>query len=92
MVSRTPTLAEWPYGIARLACGLCPSRGQYRKGTLIARFGSDVKMPDLRHLTAECRDGTLQAKIAGLNYFADLLGSSQIFVDIRKSTCSVSVL
>jgi hypothetical protein len=31
-----------------------PRRGQYRKETLIARFGGDVLMPDLRHLIAEC--------------------------------------
>jgi hypothetical protein len=30
---------------------LCPRRGQYRKETLIARFGADVLMPDLRHLS-----------------------------------------
>jgi hypothetical protein len=55
MISRTPTLAEWPYRIVRLACDHCPRRGQYRKETLVARFGSDVLMPDVRHLIAECR-------------------------------------
>jgi hypothetical protein len=30
------------------------ARGQYRKETLIARFGGDVLMPDVRHLIAEC--------------------------------------
>jgi hypothetical protein len=29
-----------------LACDQCPRKGQYRKETLIARFGSDVLMPD----------------------------------------------
>jgi hypothetical protein len=48
MISRTPTLAEWPYGIVRLACGLCPRMGRYRKETLIARFGGEVLMPE-RH-------------------------------------------
>jgi hypothetical protein len=24
MISRTPTLAEWPYRVVRLACDLCP--------------------------------------------------------------------
>jgi hypothetical protein len=46
MIARTPTLAEWPYRMVRLACDLCPRRGQYRKDTLIARFGGDVLMPD----------------------------------------------
>jgi hypothetical protein len=36
MISRTPTLAEWPHRMVRLACDLCPRRGQYRKETLIA--------------------------------------------------------
>jgi hypothetical protein len=54
MISRARALAEWPCPLVRLACGLCPRRGQYRKGTLIRRFGGDVKMPDLRHLIARC--------------------------------------
>jgi hypothetical protein len=37
----TPTFAEWPYRMVRLACDLCPRRGRYRKQTLIARFGGD---------------------------------------------------
>jgi hypothetical protein len=47
-----------------LACDLCPRRGQYRKETLIARFGGDVLMiarfggkvlmPDVPHLIARC--------------------------------------
>jgi hypothetical protein len=48
MISRTPTLAEWPYRMVRLACDYCPRRGQYRKETLVARFGGDVLMPDVR--------------------------------------------
>jgi hypothetical protein len=54
MISRTPTLAEWPYRMVRLACDHCPRRGQYRKETLISRFGGLVLMPDVRHLIAEC--------------------------------------
>jgi hypothetical protein len=54
MISRTPTLAGWPYRMVRLACDYCPRRGQYRKETLIARFGGAVLMPDVRHLIAEC--------------------------------------
>ena len=42
MIPRTPTLAEWPYRMVRLACDQCPRRGQYRKETLVARFGGDV--------------------------------------------------
>jgi hypothetical protein len=32
----------------RLACDLCPRVGQYRKDTVIARFGGDVLMPEVR--------------------------------------------
>jgi hypothetical protein len=40
--------------MVRLACDHCPRRGQYRKETLITRFGGDVLMPDVRHLIAQC--------------------------------------
>jgi hypothetical protein len=50
--------------MVRLACDLCPRRGQYRKGTLIARFGGDVLMPDVRHLIAQCRARMRQVKRA----------------------------
>jgi hypothetical protein len=53
MISRTPRLAESPYPAVRLACDCCPRRGLNRK-TLIARFGGDVLMPDVRHLIVEC--------------------------------------
>jgi hypothetical protein len=40
--------------VVRLACDLCPRRGQYRVETLIGKFGGNVLMPDVRHLIAEC--------------------------------------
>jgi hypothetical protein len=48
MISRKPMLTELPYRMVRLACDLCPRRGQYRKETLVARFGGDVLMTDVR--------------------------------------------
>jgi len=51
MTYDTPNLAQWPYPMV-LACDHCPRKGQYRKQTLLARFGGDVKMPDVRHLIA----------------------------------------
>jgi hypothetical protein len=45
---RTPTLAEWPYLMVRLACDLCPRRKQQRKVPLIARLGGDVSTPDVQ--------------------------------------------
>jgi hypothetical protein len=35
MISRAPTLAEWPYRMVRLTCDLCSRRGHHRKETLI---------------------------------------------------------
>ena len=63
MIYRTPTLAEWPLRMVRLACDPCDRRGQYRKETLIAKFGGDVLMPDLRQKIANCqrRDAPGQA-------------------------------
>jgi hypothetical protein len=66
MISRTPTLAEWPSRTVRLARDLCPRRGQYRKETLIARFGGGVLMPDVRHLIAECpQQGRTRCGVGG---------------------------
>jgi hypothetical protein len=48
MTYHTPTLAQWPYRMVRLACDLYPRRGQYRTDTLTARFGGDVLMPDVQ--------------------------------------------
>jgi hypothetical protein len=71
--SRMPTLAEYPYGMVRLTCGLCPRRRQYRKGTLIRRFGGDATMLDLRHLIARCprKDAGAACGV----YYADPRGS-----------------
>jgi hypothetical protein len=38
----------------RLARDLLPRRGQYRKETLIARFGGDLLMPGVPDLIAQC--------------------------------------
>jgi hypothetical protein len=71
MISRTPTLAEWPYRMVRLACDYCSRRGQYRKETLIARFGGEVLMPDVRHMIAECPRKDAPGAACGV-YYADL--------------------
>jgi hypothetical protein len=42
------TLAEHPTDKVRLACTKCERRGQYRKATLIERYGPDKNMVDLR--------------------------------------------
>ena len=71
MISRTPTLADWPYRMVRLACEHCPPRGHYRKDTLIVPFGGDVLMPDVRHLIARCPRRNAPGQACGA-YYADL--------------------
>jgi hypothetical protein len=58
-----------PYGAARLR--LCPRRGQYKKETLIALYGGDVKMPDLRHKIAHCPRFDAPGAACGV-FYADL--------------------
>jgi hypothetical protein len=42
------TLAEHPTDTVRLACTKCERRRQYRKSTLIERYGPDKNMVDLQ--------------------------------------------
>ena len=46
------TLAQYPTALVRLRCDKCGRAGQYRKRTLIERYGSDVRLPDLRTVIA----------------------------------------
>ena len=49
------SLAEHPTDMVRLACTKCERRGQYRKATLIERYGPDRNMVDVRlELAAGC--------------------------------------
>jgi hypothetical protein len=55
MPSSYITLVEHPSDMVRLACTKCEHRGQYRKSTLIERYGPDKNMVDLRlKLAAGC--------------------------------------
>jgi len=46
-------LYEYPKPMVRLACENCGRSGQYRKETLIARYGADTRLPDLRYAPSE---------------------------------------
>ncbi len=49
------SLAEYPAAMVRLKCNKCDRSGQYRKATLIEKYGHDVPLPDLLHLVgASC--------------------------------------
>jgi hypothetical protein len=47
-------LRDYPSEIVRLSCEKCGRRGQYRKQTLIERYGADMRLPDLREEIAQC--------------------------------------
>ena len=48
-------LREHPGDMIRLACTKCERRGQYRKATLLERYGPEQNMVDLRLvLAADC--------------------------------------
>jgi len=47
-------LREYPGDIVRLSCEKCGRSGQYRKQTLIDRYGADIRLPDLREEIAQC--------------------------------------
>jgi hypothetical protein len=47
-------LKDYPTDMVRLACTHCPRKGQYRKATLMVRFGKYMTLPDLRALLANC--------------------------------------
>jgi hypothetical protein len=54
-------LRDYPGDIVRLGCDRCGRSGQYRKQTLIAQYGPDIVLPDLRHEIAQCeRRGLLR--------------------------------
>ena len=68
-------LADYPFDMVRLACVKCPRTGQYRKATLIERYGPDQNMVDLRLiLAADCPKAVANklADFCGVIY-ADML-------------------
>ena len=48
------TLSEHPGDLVRLRCEKCGRAGRYRKRALIERYGSDIRLPDLREEIAQC--------------------------------------
>lgn len=67
----TPKLADYPFELVRLACHGCERAGQYPKAVLVARYGPDALLPDLRHQLAQCpRRGSYSAA-CGV-YYPDL--------------------
>jgi hypothetical protein len=48
-------LREYPSNLVRLSCEKCGRAGQYPKQNLIARYGADIRLPDLRWEISQCR-------------------------------------
>ena len=42
------------YHHSRQPCEKCGRAGQYKKQNLIARYGADIRLPDLREEIAQC--------------------------------------
>jgi hypothetical protein len=47
-------LREYPTDLVWLSCEKCGRAGQYRKQNLIARYGADIWLPDLRQEISQC--------------------------------------
>jgi hypothetical protein len=67
-------LRDYPGDMVRLACDRCGRSGQYRKQNLIAQFGSDIPLPDLRHEIAKCERRGEMHDACGVHYVG-LVGS-----------------
>jgi hypothetical protein len=50
----SPPISAFPFDPVRLVCDQCGRRGQYRKQTLIGRYGPDIVGPDLLVEVAQC--------------------------------------
>jgi hypothetical protein len=48
------TFRQYPTDLVRIICEKCGRAGQYRKATLIERFGPEIALPELRHEIAKC--------------------------------------
>jgi hypothetical protein len=50
----SPPISAFPYDPVRLTCETCGRRGQYRKQTLVDRYGPDIVGPELLVKIADC--------------------------------------
>jgi hypothetical protein len=46
------SFAEYPAAMVRLACSKCDRSGQYRRATLIKKYGAEISLPELLHKIA----------------------------------------
>ena len=62
------TLAQHPGDLVRLACDKCGRSGRYQKQKLIERFGTDIRLPDLREEIAQCERARSMHDMCGVHY------------------------
>ena len=69
------SLAQYPATMVRLDCSKCGRSGQYRKATLIGKYGADIPLPELlRRIATDCpKVGVLGNDPCGAHY-PDLAG------------------
>ena len=65
---RRGSLAEHPGDMVRLVCDRCGRRGQYRKETLLARYGADIVLPHLLRQIARCERWNTLTGDCGAHY------------------------
>jgi hypothetical protein len=64
----SPPISALPFDPVRLVCDQCGRRGQYRKSTLVERYG-DLAGPDLLVAVADCpRHKNLGEERCGIVY------------------------
>ena len=61
-------LRDYPADMVRLACNRCGRAGQYGKATLIAQFGAEIALPDLRNKVAKCERADKLHDTCGVHY------------------------
>jgi hypothetical protein len=47
-------LREYPGDLVRFSCEKCGRAGQYQKRNLVERYGTDIRLPDLRWEISQC--------------------------------------
>jgi hypothetical protein len=60
--------STFPHDLIRLACERCGRRGQYRRSTIIRRFGADASMPDVLRRLAACERAGNASDPCGVRY------------------------
>ncbi len=57
-----------PGEMVHVACDKCGRAGQYRKATLITRYGAELALPDLRHEIAKCDRRASMGDACGVHF------------------------